>query len=81
VVLEYAALAGGRPHYIYPPHQLVRGSADQPLAFDPVDTCQAFSVVRIGPWAGVMATRLSLPVRLTWERVRPGGSRIGSQCP
>ena len=24
VVLEYAALTGGRPHYIYPQHQLVR---------------------------------------------------------
>ncbi len=28
VVLEYAALTGGRPHYIYPQHQLVRRLCD-----------------------------------------------------
>jgi hypothetical protein len=28
VVLEYAALTGGRPHYIYPQHQLVQRLCD-----------------------------------------------------
>jgi hypothetical protein len=41
----------------------------------------AFGVVRIGPQAGMIATRLSGFVRLAREVVRPGGSHVGSQGP
>jgi hypothetical protein len=47
-----------------------------------VETCQAFSVVRIGPRGGKIAIRLSGPVRLAWKsfaRVAPAlapGDRI-----
>jgi hypothetical protein len=36
------------------------------------------SVVRIGPRAGMIAARVSVPVRLAWEVVRPDGSYAGS---
>jgi hypothetical protein len=41
-----------------------------------VDTCQAFSVVRIGRWAGVMTSRLFVRVRLAGEVVRPSGPTL-----
>ena len=39
------------------------------------DTYQAFSVVRIGPRADVIAIRLSVPARQLLEVVRPEGSQ------
>src|SRR5260370_16548598 len=32
VLLEYAALTGGRPHYIYPPHQPVQRLCETPIS-------------------------------------------------
>ena len=46
-----------------------------------VDTCIAFSVVWIGPRAGVIATRPSGFVRLAREVVRRDGFHVGSQGP
>src|SRR5262249_17965029 len=51
------------------------GGAASRRSFRSVDTCQAFKAVRIGSRAGMIAARLSVPVRLAWA----GGAR--SACP
>ena len=45
-----------------------------------LETCQAFSVVRIGPWPGAMTMRLAVSVRLAQEVVHRSGSRVGSRA-
>jgi hypothetical protein len=54
---------------------LARSEGLEPPTFRSVDTCQAFSMVRIGPRAGMIATRLSGFVHCrgkSFVRVAPG---------
>jgi len=44
-----------------------------------VDSCHPFRVVRIGSRPGMIASRLSVLVRLAREVVRRGGSQVGSR--
>ena len=56
VVLEYAALTGGRPHYIYPQHQLVQRLCDTlTAAGDQIRFGHAVRAVRQGAGGVVLA--------------------------
>jgi p-hydroxybenzoate 3-monooxygenase len=69
VVLEYAALTGGRPHYIYPQHQLVRRLCDSLTeAGGEVRFGQAVRAVRHAPGGAVLAVE------------GPGGDRSQIDC-
>ena len=61
--------------------RLARSEGLEPQPHRSVDTCQPFSVLRIGPPPGMIASRLSAPVRLASEVVRADGSHVGSQPP
>jgi p-hydroxybenzoate 3-monooxygenase len=69
VVLEYAALTGGRPHYIYPQHQLVQRLCETLVA--------AGGEVRFGHAVGAVRQDSS-GVRLTVKD--PAGRRSEVRC-
>ena len=69
VVLEYAALTGGRPHYVYPQHQLVRRLCDTlTAAGGQVRFGHAVRAVRQDPAGVVLSVR------------GPDGSRSQVRC-
>jgi p-hydroxybenzoate 3-monooxygenase len=69
VVLEYAALTGGRPHYVYPQHQLVRRLCEALIA--------AGGQVRFGH--AVRAVRQD-PAGVVLSVDGPGGDRSQVRC-
>jgi p-hydroxybenzoate 3-monooxygenase len=69
VLLEYAALTGGRPHYIYPQHLLVQRLCDS--------LAEAGGVVRFGQ--AVRAVRQS-PGGVVLSVDGPGGDRSEIDC-
>ena len=66
-------------HFAAPPSQdaLIFQFPRRRRGIRSVDTCQASSVVRIGPRAGMIAARLSGLVRMAHKVIRPAGSRVG----
>jgi p-hydroxybenzoate 3-monooxygenase len=69
VVVEYAALTGGRPHYIYPQHLLVQRLCDSLLeAGGEVRFGQAVRAVRHSPGGAVLSVD------------GPGGDRSQIEC-